>query len=377
MRKILLLSEIFPPTHGGSGRWFWEIYKRFPSGSVQVLTDQHSDGEPPDNQFPHRVDRSTLRSPYWGIASFKGLGFYIRLWRKVDQLTHAHSIEQVHCGRVIPEGLPALFNKLRRGIPYTCYVHGEDVEVARTSREISMLTRWVMNHAEKVIANSENTAQILRSWWGLEDQLVTMTPGVDVDWFRPALSQTQNRWPDRRTILTVGRLQKRKGQDMMIRALPKIRDQFPCVHYCIIGGGQEEEALRELAAELDVSDLVEFAGELSDLEMLECYQQCDLFALPNRRVKNDDEGFGMVLLEAQSCGTPVLAGDAGGTGETLVPEKTGVIVDCTDPEPLANAVNDLLSDTSRLKNMGTAGRFHMEGNFSWDKLAARAIELLQ
>ncbi|AOY87510.1 hypothetical protein BKP64_04610 [Marinobacter salinus] len=376
MRKTLLITEIFPPTHGGSGRWFWEIYRRFPFGTVQVLTDENPDSESADAEFPHRVFRDSLSSPVWGIASLKGLVFYWKLWRRVDQISRSHSIQQVHCGRLMPEGLVALLNKMRRSIPYTCYVHGEDVEIARTSREISILTRWVMRHAEKIIANSENTANILRSWWGIEDQLVVMTPGVDVDRFRPASQNRPSRWPGKRVVLTVGRLQKRKGHDMMIRALPLIRNQIPDAHYCIVGGGEEESALRSLASSLKVRDLVEFAGELNDQDMLECYQQCDLFALPNRRVNNDDEGFGMVLLEAQSCGRPVLAGDAGGTRETLIQGDTGVIVDCTEPEPLANKVNELLGDPSQLDKMGQAGRVHMEKNFSWDELAVRAIERL-
>jgi phosphatidylinositol alpha-1,6-mannosyltransferase len=123
--------------------------------------------------------------------------------------------------------------------------------------------------------------------------------------------------------------------------------------------------------------MVEFAGEIDDAEMVEHYRHCDLFALPNRRIGNDDEGFGMVLLEAQACGRPVLAGDAGGTGETLVVEKTGVVVDCTEPESLVKEVSALFGDMSRINSMGIAGRFHMEQNFSWDKLAARAIALLQ
>ncbi len=377
MRKTLLVTEVFPPVHGGSGRWFWEIYRRYPTGSVEVLTDKGEGATETDADFPHPVHRFPMSFPAWGIASSMGLRYHYQVWKKLDAIVRKGGIEQVHCGRLIPEGLPALINKLRRGTPYTCYVHGEDVEVARTSREITMLTRWVLRHAERIVANSKNTGDILRQWWHINDaRLIVMTPGVDVDRFIPAVSGGPVPWQGRKVVLTVGRLQRRKGQDMMIQALPAIREAVPDVLYCIVGGGTDKAYLRELAQTHGVAEHVEFAGELTDAQMLACYQGCDLFALPNRRVNNDDEGFGMVLLEAQSCGKPVLAGDAGGTRETLDAEKTGVVVDCTRPDLLARAVIELLQDVDRLTQMGTAGRQRMEQSFSWKSLAQRAQEWL-
>lgn len=377
MRKTLLLSEVFPPVHGGSGRWFWEIYRRYPKGSVEILTNTVDGSAGIDAEFGHPVHRIPMDANSWGIASPAGLRYYLRIWKKLDSLVTRHDIGQVHCGRIIPEGLPAMINKFRTGIPYTCYVHGEDVEVARTSREITILTKWALRYAEKIVANSENTRAILKKWWDIrDDQLIVMTPGVDIGRFVPAVTEAAKPWPDRTVVLTVGRLQRRKGQDMMIEALPRVREAVPDILYCIVGGGEDEGYLRELAESHGVEGNVEFAGELTDEQMFRCYQGCDLFALPNRRINNDDEGFGMVLLEAQSCAKPVLAGDAGGTRETLKPEETGVIVDCTRPEPLASAVINLLKDRDKLSAMGVAGRRHVEQSFSWDGLARQAMERL-
>lgn len=377
MRKVLLISEIFPPLHGGSGRWFWEIYRRFPKASVEVLTNDVDGGAGSDAEFPHPVHRfDRMSASSWGAISWQGAGYYYRLWKKLDTLVGEGAFDQVHCGRVIPEGLPALLNRFRRGVPYTCYVHGEDVEVARTSREITLLTRIVLRYAERIVANSENTREILKKWWNLNDErLIVMTPGVDIERFFPENTARPSHWSGRKVVLTVGRLQQRKGQDMMIKALPSIREVIPDVLYCLVGGGAEEARLREMADSLGVTEHVEFAGELTDGQMLTRYQGCDLFALPNRRVNNDDEGFGMVLLEAQSCGKPVLAGDAGGTRETLT-EQTGVIVDCTSPEPLARAVIELLQNENRLKQMGLAGREHVTKRFSWKGLAEQAVARL-
>ena len=377
MRKILLASEIFPPTHGGSGRWFWEIYKRFPVGSVACLVGKHSSSKTADTAFPHPIYRFDLSSSEWGLRSASGLRYYLKVWNRLRELVKQEGIAQIHCGRTLPEGLAAMLINLTHRVPYTCYVHGEDVEVALTSRELKLLTQLVMKRAQRIVANSQNSRRILTEKWHIpEHKVVVMTPGVDVDKFTPALgSQPPQKWVGKRVVLTVGRLQKRKGQDMMIRALPALKSRFPSLHYCIVGDGAEREPLARLAAELGVSHMVEFAGEIDDSDMVEHYRHCDLFALPNRRVGNDDEGFGMVLLEAQACGRPVLAGDSGGTRETLEQGTTGVLVDCTAPEPIADALQQLLQDPENLQAMGCAGRQRVEDCFSWNSLAEEARRL--
>ena len=182
-------------------------------------------------------------------------------------------------------------------------------------------------------------------------------PGVDTLRFTPA--PRCDAWRARLgwaspLVLTVGRLQIRKGQDQMIRALRQIRRSIPDVLYSIVGDGEERQRLEVLARDEGLRDHVQFRGEASDAEMIECYQQCDLFALPNREVAGDFEGFGMVLLEAQACGKPVLAGTSEGHPKRCEFPKRG-FVDCGRPEPLADAVVELLSDRAGGR-MGTAAR---------------------
>ncbi|WP_417547398.1 glycosyltransferase family 4 protein [Marinobacter segnicrescens] len=374
MRKILLVSEIFPPQHGGSGRWFWEIYRRFPQESVACLVGHHHRSESVDRGFPHPVYREELANNEWGVRSWTGLRYYLRTWRIMAKLARKESVEHVHCGRVLPEGLAALLLKLTHRIPYICYVHGEDVETAKTSRELKLLTSIVMRGAEKIIANSHNSENVLTEKWGVpKRKVVVMTPGVDIDKFHPDISSPRPAsWVGKTVILTVGRLQKRKGQDMMIRTLPELIKTVPNLHYCIVGDGDEREPLEKLAEELGVADRVEFAGEVDDEKMVVLYQHCSLFALPNRRVGNDEEGFGMVLLEAQACGRPVLAGDSGGTKETFADGVTGILADCSEPKSLYAAVHGLIKDGEKLNKMGSEGRKSVARKFSWDSLTETA-----
>ena len=116
---------------------------------------------------------------------------------------------------------------------------------------------------------------------------------------------------------------------------------------------------------------------MDDARLVRCYQQCDLFALPNRREGSDIEGFGMVLLEAQACGRPVVAGDSGGTAETMRVPETGRIIPCDGPEALERLLPELLHRPAELERMGEAGRRWVVERFDWDALAKQARSLFE
>jgi phosphatidylinositol alpha-1,6-mannosyltransferase len=179
-------------------------------------------------------------------------------------------------------------------------------------------------------------------------------------------------WLDRTVILTVGRLQKRKGHDLLIRALPALKASVPDVLYAIAGAGEELAALRSLVDDQGLAEDVQFLTDLDDGRLAQSYQQCDLFVLPNRDLDGDIEGFGMVLLEAQACGKPVIAGATGGTAETMVVDETGLLVDVEQPEELVGAMSALLTDPERCRSMGIRARSWIEDRFDWDVLSQRA-----
>lgn len=375
---VVLLAEAFPPAFGGSGRWFWESYRRLEWPALRVVTTHRCDAPAFDASTLLRIDRIPLSLRETGIFSWAGLHGY---WNVVSYLKRLHRqspLSAVHCARCITEGWAGwLFWRLT-GVPYLCYVHGEDVNWSphgerlgvMSSRQHRWMARRVLRDAFLLIANSHNTRQILQDIWNVQaDRIRVVHPGVDTRLFVPAARSSRIRsplgWHDRRVILTVGRLQKRKGQDMLIRALTRLRATFPDVLYVIAGDGEERSALESLVRELGLDDLVQFRADVNDNELLTLYQQCDLFALPNRAVGHDIEGFGMVLLEAQSCGKPVLAGDSGGTREALLPGVTGWLADCTTPESLATALSDALSDSQRLDAMGLRAAEWVREEFDW------------
>jgi phosphatidylinositol alpha-1,6-mannosyltransferase len=378
--STLLVSEIFPPRTGGSGRWLWEIYRRLPREGVVIAAGQDARQEEFDATHDRNISRLPLAMSQWGLRSAIGLRGYVRTARAVRALLTQHNVACIHCAKCLPEGWIAWMLKARYRIPYMCYVHGEEVNVAEGSRELAWMVRRVLSGASFIVANSQNSARLLSIRWNVPERKIrVMTPGVDTNRFVPASADEQRRvllgWSGRKVVLTVGRLQLRKGQDMMIRALPAIRRAVPNVLYVIVGDGDERARLKQLAVDEGVQECVQFRGEPADNELIDCYQQCDLFVLANRQVGQDIEGFGMVLIEAQACGKPVVAGASGGTAETMQVPETGRIVNCDHPEKLAQTVAALLADDSLRAVMSQSARSWATSHFDWQALSQQALEI--
>lgn len=368
--KILLLTENFPPLSGGSGRWFWELYSRLPKEQIVILADETADSAEFDRSHNLNIIRMPLKSTEWGFKSLIGVKFYWRTVQRIRAIIKQQGITHIHCGRVIHEGVTAWLLKLLTGTPYLCFVHGEDVETAATSREHNLMVRQVCKQATKLICNSHNSANIVkRLGYASSQKIHVLHPGVDASVFVPAQEdeafKKQMGWCGRKVVITVGRLQERKGQDMMIRAGALLKERFPELLYVIIGRGDCLANLKTLVMELQMQQHVQFLTEASDAQMIQCYQQSDIFILPNRTIGNDIEGFGMVLVEAQACGKPVIAGDSGGTKETMSLNKSGYVIDCTDPRNIATTVATLLAEPTRCLEMGEAGRQHVESELDW------------
>lgn len=376
MTSVLLVTQVFPPRNGGSGRWLWELYRRVADMAIHVIAGRAEGDREFDRTAPLVITRTDLDFPSWGLMHPGGARSYVRTLAELRRLVARDRIDVLHCGKCLPEGLLALGVRLLRGTPFIVYAHGEELMLARTSRELRFLTGRVLRAARTVIANSHHTRQLLIADWRVPaDRLVVMHPGVDTRTFAPAVADPEVRrrlgWDERRVVLTVGTLQKRKGQDMMIRALPMIRARCPDVLYSLIGNGRERDYLEALVDEYGVRDLVQFRGAPADGELVECYQQCDLFALPNRQVGWDLEGFGIVLIEAQACGKPVIAGASGGAPETVRPGITGEVLSGDSPETLGHMVAALLDDPRRRLTMGAEARRWAE-RFDWNVLCRQA-----
>ena len=381
LARVLVVSDVFPPRHGGSGRWLWEFYRRLEGVEVQVLAGPADGAAEFDRTADVSISRWDTTFSTWGVLGITASAAVIKCVRQTVQLARQRRVDAIHCGKCLPEGLIGLLSSRWLRLPLWCYVHGEELTLAHTSRELRWLTGLVLKRADRIIANSHNTRHVLAEKWGSVARNVSvLPPAVDTSRFAPASADVDARrrlgWSGRKVVLTVGALQKRKGQDMMIRALPEIRAACPDVLYAIAGEGWERSYLESLVSEHAVQDAVQFLGTPTDAELVALYQQCDIFALPNRQIGWDFEGFGIVLLEAQACGKPVITGTSGGTGEAMDPSRSGLRVDCTAPGPLADACIQLLQSATRRNELGAAARAWVVERFDWQVRAREGRQLM-
>ena len=177
---------------------------------------------------------------------------------------------------------------------------------------------------------------------------------------------------------TVGNLVARKGHDMVIRALPRVRQTVPDVTYLIIGDGPYRGQLEALAGALGVRDRVIFAGGIPNEELPPIYALSDLFVMPSRDQSEecDVEGFGVVFLEANACAKPVVGGRSGGICEAISDGVTGLLVDPNDPEDIANALVRLLTNSDLATRLGKRGRLRVVRDFSWERVGDQVLGIL-
>jgi phosphatidylinositol alpha-1,6-mannosyltransferase len=373
---IVLLSELYPPAVGGSAVLYENVYSRLQDYATAVVTDSDTSPGPDGDQRGVHVYRRSFRTKRWGVL---GSGQLRDHWRTLRALRSVPFGPQtlIHSARALPEGVSIML-----GIPfhrrrYLCWAHGEELTTAALSREFTFLIRRSFCAAAAVLSNSHNTRRLLEEFGVPRERIAVVHPGVDVNRFTPETDGTSIRQryaPHGETLLvTIARLQRRKGHDHAIQALPLLRKDCPHVRYLIVGDGEERPYLEALAKEYGVQDCVSFTGKVPEDDLPAYYAAADVFLHPNRIFEADSEGFGIVFLEAQATGKPVVGGRTGGVPETMIEGETGLLVSGEDVAETAAVLRRLVEDKELRARMGAAGRRLVATQFSWEK-AARVVE---
>jgi phosphatidylinositol alpha-1,6-mannosyltransferase len=374
---MLLLTEVFPPALGGSAVLFEQIYSRVESADVTVLTRHQPGAAAEDRRGRMRLVADGEQPWTWGVMS----GGYNRHWSRaralINQIGSGPAL--VHCGRVLPEGLTALVAQRIGGPPFVCWTHGEELAYIHKSREFSVLARLVYRSAAAVIANSQHTARMLMRAGVPSAKVVVIHPGVDTTRFSPGVSGEHVRQrfasPGELLLLSVGRLQRRKGHDVVITAMDVLRDRFPHLRYVIAGDGEERSYLQQIVASHRLTDRVSFAGAIPESDLPAFYSACDMFLMPNRVERGDLEGFGIVFLEASASGRPVIGGRSGGVPEAVEDGVTGLLVDGGSVEDVAAAIERLATSATLRTDLGHAGRERVLRSFTWQAAAHAVADL--
>jgi phosphatidylinositol alpha-1,6-mannosyltransferase len=364
MKKTLLVTIDFPPAMGGVAAYWDRVCSSLQSDKLLVLTNN------PEavHETAAVIKKQLLFKKIWP----KWLKGIIEIYKTYKQ----HDCEQILVGQILPVGSMALVLHRLFGIKYLVQVYGMDVLQAKNHSRKEKLAKKIIQHAQGVIVNSKTTGKIVEEFgvtkYTVVYPITKPLPEVTQKEIE-ALKQKYN-LQDKKIILSIGRLVKRKGFDKTLGAMKHVWQKYPDAVYIIAGDGEEREALEKMAEPHKEHVLI--LGKVSEQERNTLLATCDIFIMPSRKTHSDVEGFGMVYVEAHQYKKPVIAGNTGGAVEAVLDRKTGLIVDPEDIDAIAEGILELLDNPELAKQLGEAGKKRLSEGLSWDIQKKKLEEIL-
>ena len=369
--RTLLVTNDYPPRVGGIQRTLEALVRQFPPERIAAFCPDWEGAETFDRDAAYRVFRQPERF-LWPTRDVLG--------RVLDAIRTAEA-EVVLFGATYPLAMlgPYLAS---RGIPYLTAAHGFEYWLSIAPGTHALMRRATLRASRVPVMCSAFIARVVRTAVPGSVPVSVMYPGADVEAFHPDLPTEdlleRHGLHGRPVVVCVSRLVARKGQDSLIRAMPSIRRRVPDAALLIVGDGPYRSTLEQMAAGEPPGSVV-FAGQVSETDLPRYYRAGHVFAMPcrNRLGGFEVEGWGNVFIEAAACGRPVVVGDSGGAREALVDGDTGLLVDGTDVDDVAEAVASLLADPARAEAMGRAGRERVERSYTWPRAAGELAAWLR
>jgi len=366
----LLVTNDFPPKLGGIQSYLWELWRRLDPATFTVLTTPYDGTAEWDAVQPFRVERTPERVllPTPSLA------------RRIDTLAAATGASLVVLDPALPVGLVG--PRLAR--PYGLVLHGAEVTVpGRVPGGRALLGRVLRGASEVIAAGGYPAAEGERAA-GRPLPVTVVPPGVDPTRFTPLDAEARAKAralfdlpATGRVVVSLSRLVPRKGMDVLIEAAAGLAPDRPDLVVAIGGAGRDRPRLERLIARTGAP--VRLLGRVPDPDLPALYGAADVYAMVcrNRWAGLEQEGFGIVFLEAAACGVPQVAGASGGADEAVADGTTGVVVDTPgDVGAVTRALASLLDDPTRRATMGAAARQRAESEFAYDVLADRLAEVL-
>jgi phosphatidylinositol alpha-1,6-mannosyltransferase len=284
-----------------------------------------------------------------------------RVTRKVVKILKQAQIKNVWFGAAAPLALMA--GKLRSAgaSNIVALSHGHEVWWAKIPI-LKGLLKKIIKDVDHLGYLGDFTKGEIAKIGNQPQKFLQIAPGIDTEHFAPRKARVdlieKYRLDGRRVIVSVGRLVHRKGQDELVKAMPKILEQFPDAILLFVGEGPIKQMLFNSAKQLGVLPKVVFAGRVSHHDLPDYICLGEIFAMPVRSRFSglEVEGLGIVYLEASACGLPVIVGNSGGAVDAVLDKKTGLLVDGTKSDQIAQSICELLANPERAKQMGQAGR---------------------
>ena len=375
-KQLLCVTNDFGPRAGGIETFVIGLIERRPFGSTIVYTSAQAGSAEYDARWLKNFGVTVIRD------KSKILLPTPRVARALQKLIEKERIEVAAFGAAAPLGLLSASMK-KAGVKRTvALTHGHEVWWAKVF-PFNLLMRRIGSTVDSLTYLGEFTRKAISAALSKEaaHAMVKIAPGIDVDHFKPVEAgslRAELGLTNKKVIVSVGRLVHRKGQDHLIESMPAILKVHPDAHLLLVGKGPYLEYLAKLVAKNGLQDSVSFIGRIQYAE-LPAYICCgDIFAMPSRSrlMGLEVEGLGIVYLEASACGLPVIAGKSGGAPDAVIDGTTGLVVDGTNNDEIAQAAIALLSDPSKAQQMGAAGRQWIIDEWRWEIWAQKFESLL-
>lgn len=369
--NVLVVTNDFPPRVGGLQRYLHDLVRHLPPDHVTVFAPQWPGWRTFDAAQPFRVSRwpGTVLAPTEDAM------------RRIRRLIAETNADVLLIGHGLPLGLGGPKLVADPGIPYVLLTGGWEVMQVRVPGVAGWLRR-ACSSASAVLALSDYTRSRIRRVVPDHVPLEILSPGVDAERFHPDGGGEPIRerlgLDDEPVVVCVSRLVRRKGQDVLIKGLPRVLARIPEARLLVVGSGTGRKRLAALASAKGVASSVIFTGEVPDEALPEYYRAGDVFAMPCRSqfAGLEVEGFGIVFLEAAACERASIAGRSGGAAEAVEDGVTGLVVDGADVVAVADSVLELLKNPERASAMGRAGRERVEQEFDWPRVGERLAGIL-
>jgi len=375
-RKILLVTNDLGPRSGGIETFIHGLLEKLDGSQIVIFTSSQVG----DTDFDSELTRK------YGVIVYRDKSKVLiptpRVISEVKKIMSRHQSSTIWFGAAAPLALMAPNLRKAGASRIVALTHGHEVWWAKLPI-FNLAMRRIGNSCDVLTYLGPFTKSAISNAVGKNVKLVQISPGISVEHFQPGPKPSEllskYKLSDRPTLLCVGRLVHRKGQDQLIKAMTLIKNEVPDALLLIIGSGPREAHLRKLIAKYHLENDVQLLGRITYDQLPKHFLLGDVFVSPSRtRLAGlEVEGLGIVYLEASACGLPVIAGDSGGAPDAVKVNETGLVVDGTDTTEIAKACISLLSNPKLAREFGVNGRKWAVDNWNWDYWGKEFAKVLE
>lgn len=360
MRTLLVTLE-FPPFFGGISNYYGNICRYWPHQDLNKI-------------FVLNNNDKKLVNPAFLFC--KWLPSFWAIYQAIKK----EKINHVIVGHILPLGTVVWLLSLFMDFDYTIIMHGMDFAFTRRIPRKTKLADRILTKAAAIICGNNYLARQVRSSLSeIESRKIyVVNAGID-DQVPPSEEIGSEliknyRLADKFVLFSIGRLVMRKGFDQVIELMPDLIRSYPQLYYFIAGTGPDEKILKKIAA--DNSHII-FLDQVDESEKWAWLKICDTFIMPARNIDGDYEGFGIVYLEANLCGKPVIAGDSGGVADAVLDGSTGLLVNPLSKDEIRKAIELMITDTDLRKKLGESGKKRAVNKFRWPEQVRLIFDIVR